>query len=48
MSADGDPMDVDALTKGKGKVKGHETGKSSKNESKDANGQPVGQRMFQL
>ena len=36
-----DPMDVDAMTKGKGqgkqgKGKGHEKGKSSKNESKDA------------
>ena len=41
VSADGDPMDVDAMTKGKGKGKkvkgkGHDEGYCSKNESKDA------------
>ena len=41
MSADGDPVNVCALTRGKGKGKkgkgkGHEKGKCSKDESKDA------------
>ena len=51
VSSEGDPMDVDAVTKGKGKdkkgkSKGHEKGKSSKSESKDATDNQADKECF--